>query len=131
MKEGQDVVSRYDDVTICGSYVLSGYNDVIISVYYDDFKAQLTAAAEKLVVVDFFAAWCGPCKFISPKVEELSNECTDVVFLKVDVDECEDIAETYKISSMPTFIFLKNCVLIDSFSGANDGKLKDMVMKHK
>lgn len=97
----------------------------------DDFKAQLSGAGDKLVVVDFFAAWCGPCKFISPKVEELSTVETEVIFLKVDVDECEDIAECYKISSMPTFIFIKNGEPVESFSGANADKLKEMVDKLK
>lgn len=97
----------------------------------DDFKAQLAAAGEKLVVVDFFAAWCGPCKFISPKVEELAGQESDVVFLKVDVDECEDIAGENNISSMPTFVFFKNSAPLESFSGANVDKLIDMIKKHK
>ncbi|PRD36130.1 UNVERIFIED_CONTAM: Thioredoxin [Trichonephila clavipes] len=55
----------------------------------DDFKAQLNAAGDKLVVVDFHATWCGPCKMIAPFFQELSEQNTDVVFLKVDVDEVE------------------------------------------
>ena len=62
----------------------------------------------KLVVIDFFATWCGPCKMISPKIEAMAGEMSNVVFLKVDVDEAEDVAEEYNISAMPTFIFLKN-----------------------
>lgn len=97
----------------------------------DDLKAQISAAADKLVVIDFFAAWCGPCKFISPKIEELSNEETGVIFLKVDVDECEDVASEYQISSMPTFVFVKHGEKIENFSGANESKLKELVAKHK
>ena len=62
----------------------------------------------KLVVIDFFATWCGPCKMISPKIEAMAGEMSNVVFLKVDVDEAEDVAQEYNISAMPTFIFLKN-----------------------
>ena len=49
------------------------------------------------MVVDFHATWCGPCKMIAPHLEEMDKTMDDVVFLKVDVDECEDIAEEYKV----------------------------------
>ena len=62
----------------------------------------------KLVVIDFFATWCGPCKMISPKIEAMAGEMSNVVFIKVDVDEAEDVAQEYNISAMPTFVFLKN-----------------------
>jgi len=97
----------------------------------DDFKGQLSAAGDKLVCVDFFATWCGPCKMISPHMEEMSKNMTDVVFLKVDVDECEDIAMEYKITAMPTFIFLKKEVQQEMLMGANVEKLKEMVNKFK
>jgi len=96
-----------------------------------DFKEQLKAAGEKLVVVDFFATWCGPCKMIAPHMEEMSKNMSDVVFLKVDVDECEDIAMEYKITAMPTFIFLKKEVQQEMLMGANVEKLKEMVNKFK
>ncbi|XP_033208430.1 thioredoxin-2-like [Belonocnema kinseyi] len=94
-------------------------------------KTQLTEAGDKLVVIDFFATWCGPCKIIGPKLQELSEEFPDVVFLKVDVDENEDIATEYEISSMPTFVFIKNCTKVDSFSGANSDKIKTTILKLK
>lgn len=59
------------------------------------------------VLVDFYANWCGPCKMLSPIVEELSNEITDIVFAKVDVDESSDIAALFKIMSIPTLIIFK------------------------
>jgi thioredoxin 1 len=59
-------------------------------------------------VVDFYATWCGPCKQIAPKLEEMAQLFTDVIFLKVDVDENEEVASEYAISCMPTFMFFKN-----------------------
>ena len=73
-----------------------------------DLKKELADAGDKLVVVDFYATWCGPCKIIAPKVEEMSTSLSNVVFLKVDVDENEEAAQEFNISAMPTFIFLKN-----------------------
>jgi len=97
----------------------------------EEFDAKLKDAGNKLVVVDFFATWCGPCKMIAPKVEVMSNEMTDVVFLKVDVDENEEIATEYKVSAMPTFMFFKDGKKIDEFAGANENKLKELIAKHK
>ncbi|XP_034944341.1 thioredoxin-2-like [Chelonus insularis] len=96
----------------------------------EEFKEKLAEAGDKLVVVDFYATWCGPCKVISPKFEEFSNEFTDVIFYKVDVDEGETIATEYEIESMPTFIFFKNQKKIDSMIGASIEKLKTLLNKH-
>ncbi|XP_053989898.1 thioredoxin-2 [Hylaeus volcanicus] len=97
----------------------------------EDLESKLASAGDKLIVIDFYATWCGPCKMIAPKIEELSKEMPDVMFLKVDVDECEDVAEKYKITSMPTFILLKNGKQVESFSGANYEKLKSTILQHK
>ncbi|XP_023324773.1 thioredoxin-2-like [Eurytemora carolleeae] len=97
----------------------------------EDFANQLQQAEDKLVVVDFFATWCGPCKMISPHIEEMSKIMEDVVFLKVDVDECEEIAQEYKITAMPTFIFIKSKEKVGELTGANVDKLKEMVASNK
>merc|ERR1711993_139822 len=96
-----------------------------------DLKAQLAEAGEKLVVIDFYATWCGPCKVIAPQIEAMSKEMAEVVFLKVDVDENEDAAQEYNISAMPTFIFIKNQAKVSDMMGANADKLKAMIEQHK
>jgi len=97
----------------------------------DDFKAQLESAGNKLVVVDFFATWCGPCKMIAPKIDAMSKEFTNVVFIKVDVDEVEEVAAEYNISCMPTFLFLKNGSKVAEFAGANEASLRQLVTQHQ
>ena len=84
---------------------------------------------DKKVVIDFYAPWCGPCKDIAPKFIILSNEYTDIVFLKVDVDnnESELITKKYKIQSLPTFVFLNNDIIIDTAVGSS--KLYDKLDK--
>jgi len=96
-----------------------------------DFDTQLKDAANKLVVVDFYATWCGPCKMISPKLELMAQEFGDVIFLKVDVDDNEEVASEYGISCMPTFIFIKNGEKISEFSGANADKIKELIVANK
>lgn len=62
-----------------------------------------------VVVVDFFANWCGPCKMLAPIFEELAPEYGDKVkFIKVDVDQSPDLAMKYKVASIPTIIVMKN-----------------------
>ncbi|EDW75457.1 Thioredoxin-2 [Drosophila willistoni] len=96
-----------------------------------DLDAQLKQAGSKLVVLDFFATWCGPCKMISPKLAELATKYADnIVVLKIDVDDCEDIAMEYNISSMPTFVFIKNTQKVEEFAGANAQRLEDVITKN-
>uniref|UniRef100_A0A8C6UEM5 Thioredoxin n=1 Tax=Neogobius melanostomus TaxID=47308 RepID=A0A8C6UEM5_9GOBI len=107
--------------------------DVRKAEHLGDFEEELKAAGSKLVVVDFTASWCGPCKMIAPVFEVRSPpyENKDVVFLKVDVDEASDVSEKCGISSMPTFQFYKNGEKLEQFSGASEEKLRATVAKLK
>mmetsp|Transcript_20235 Transcript_20235/g.58526 ORF Transcript_20235/g.58526 Transcript_20235/m.58526 type:complete len:174 (-) Transcript_20235:100-621(-) len=91
----------------------------------------LKASAEgKLVVIDFSATWCGPCKMIAPIFHELSDSAglkDNAVFLKVDVDENPDTAAKYSVSAMPTFVFIKGGEVVDRLMGANPARLKEMI----
>ncbi|KAK6160039.1 hypothetical protein DH2020_003420 [Rehmannia glutinosa] len=61
----------------------------------------------KLIVIDFTASWCGPCQFIQPAINEFAEKYTDVEFIKIDVDEMNDVAQEFKVHVMPTFILIK------------------------
>ena len=65
--------------------------------------------SDKLVVMDFFATWCGPCKMLTPIFESLSKEMSDKVdFAKIDIDRSLEVAQEYEIVSVPTMIIFKN-----------------------
>ncbi|SGZ48745.1 CIC11C00000002641 [Sungouiella intermedia] len=87
-----------------------------------DFEAALKH--DGLVVVDFFATWCGPCKMIAPLLEKFSKEYTAAKFIKVDVEELSEVAQEYEISSMPTVLFFKNGQIVGKVIGANPAALK-------
>lgn len=71
------------------------------------------------VVVDFFATWCGPCRMLSPILDSLAEDFSDKVkFVKLDVDESEDIAKDYSVMSIPTLIIFKNGEECDKTVGA-------------
>ncbi|KAG8430326.1 hypothetical protein GDO86_017981 [Hymenochirus boettgeri] len=97
----------------------------------EEFNAALQEAGDKLVVVDFTATWCGPCKMIGPLFETLSAENKDVVFLKVDVDDANDVAASCDIKCMPTFHFYRLKEKIDEFTGANGAVLVAKIEKLK
>ncbi|XP_073447266.1 thioredoxin-like [Aquarana catesbeiana] len=97
----------------------------------DEFKQVLAGAGTKLVVVDFTATWCGPCKMIAPFFEELSKNHPEAVFIKVDVDDAQDVAQHCNVKCMPTFHFYKNGSKVFEFSGANKETLEQKVVEHK
>lgn len=82
-------------------------------------------------MVDFFAQWCGPCKRIAPAIQKMSEEHTNVVFLKVDVDEVQQLAAEQGVSAMPTFFFFKNGSKVHEVVGASEAKIKEGIAKHQ
>ncbi len=75
----------------------------------DDNFEKLVLKSEKLVIVDFWAEWCGPCKAITPILDEISNEFGDKVLIgKVNVDEVKEVPVKYGIRSIPTLLFFNN-----------------------
>ena len=70
-----------------------------------------------LVLVDFFATWCGPCKMLSPVLEEVAEENPDLLVLKIDVDEVGELAARYGIQAIPTLMLFKNGQRIETRMG--------------
>lgn len=70
---------------------------------------EIVDQTEKPVVVDIFATWCGPCMLIKPHFEQLAEELSDkYIFAELNVDESRDVAISFNVTSVPTFIFIKN-----------------------
>jgi len=85
------------------------------------FDAILQDAGDSLVVIDYATSWCGPCKVIAPKFEEMSEKYTDAAFYKVMGDankETDKLMRSQGVRALPTFHLWKNGKLIDSISGA-------------
>ncbi|TRY95913.1 hypothetical protein DNTS_021433 [Danionella cerebrum] len=104
---------------------------IVVIEDQEAFDAALANAGNKLVVVDFTATWCGPCQSIAPFFKDLAQKNPDVVFLKVDVDDAQDVAQSCEIKCMPTFHFYKEGKKLDDFSGSNQAKLEEMVNQYK
>ena len=72
----------------------------------------------EIAVLDCWAAWCGPCRMLSPIIEELASERTDITFGKLDVDKNRNVPLKYGIMSIPTLLYFKNGKLVDKTLGA-------------
>ncbi|MBQ2744823.1 MAG: thioredoxin [Lachnospiraceae bacterium] len=84
--------------------------------------------SEKLVLIDFFAEWCGPCKMLAPVIEQVAGEHTDIEVVKVNVDEVPELAQMYSVASIPTLVFLKNGELVKEHVGfANKAEISNMI----
>lgn len=79
----------------------------VINIEEKDFNKKVLSSNKK-VLVDFYADWCGPCKMISPIIEKLSDEITDCDFVKINVDNAENISRQYGVMSIPTLIVFEN-----------------------
>ncbi len=95
----------------------------------DDFKA--ISAAKKAVIVDYWAAWCGPCQMMAPKFKELAAGNPQVGFASVDIDDdgLIEFVETREVESLPTFVLYVGGVEKERVIGANFDKLKLLVEK--
>ena len=89
---------------------------MVMHVSASDFEEEVLKE-KGVVVVDFWATWCGPCKMIAPIVEELDEEMSNFKFVKVDVDKNPQIANQYKIVSIPTLKIFKDGKLINTLIG--------------
>ena len=78
-----------------------------VKITKDNFEAEVLQA-EKPVLVDFWAVWCGPCMMVGPILEEISEERDDVIVGKVNVDEEQELAAKFGVMSIPTMILFKN-----------------------
>ena len=97
----------------------------VMSVRDDNFNAIITS--NKLVVVDFFATWCGPCHALSPYIDELAINHHNILFAKANIEETPDIANELDVKSLPCVVIFKNGKEINRVVGFNKPKLQAII----
>lgn len=80
---------------------------------FDEIKSS-----EKTVLLDFFAEWCGPCRMVSPLVDEIAEENPQYLVGKINVDEEPELAQAFGVASIPTLVVMKNGRIVNQSAGA-------------
>lgn len=97
----------------------------------DEFFEILNSIKDKYVIVEFFAVWCGPCKMLALKFQDVAEKYQDKVeILKVDVDDLEDLAVEYKVKNMPSFMIMRNGEKLEQYFGSKPEQFQGMVKKY-
>jgi thioredoxin len=106
----------------------------IVNVKGKDELSKTIKSADKLLIVDFWAPWCGPCKMLIPTLENLAEERDDITLVKVNVEEegNQDIAITYGVRGIPAVFFVKDGEQVDKFAGNQPrAKVEELIEKNK
>ncbi|XP_058777242.1 thioredoxin H2-like [Vicia villosa] len=115
----------YADTSSEPSHVQTFHSTAKWNDHFDAIKQT-----DKLMVIDFTAKWCGPCKLMDPTMKDFAAKYTDVEFIKLDVDELMGVSQTYQVYSLPTFLLVKKGKVIDKVVGVRKEELQRMIEKH-
>jgi thioredoxin 1 len=96
----------------------------VININQNNFQEEVLNS-EKSVLLDFWASWCGPCRMVSPIVDEIAEERSDIKVGKINVDEKPELATQFQIMSIPTLIVIKNGKVVNQAVGV---KPKDQIL---
>lgn len=79
----------------------------VLEVMSNQFEEEVLKS-DKIALVDFYADWCGPCKMLSPIIDEIANENNDIKVCRINIDANQDLAIQYQVMSIPTLVVIKN-----------------------
>ena len=93
----------------------------VLNITKDNFQKEIIES-EKTVLLDFWAGWCGPCRMLSPIVDEIAGEREDIKVAKINVDEQQELAAAFQVMSMPTLVVMKDGKIVSKTMGVRPKK---------
>ena len=93
----------------------------VLNITKDNFQKEIIES-EKTVLLDFWAGWCGPCRMLSPIVDEIAGEREDIKVAKINVDEQQELAEAFQVMSIPTLVVMKDGKIVSKTMGVRPKK---------
>lgn len=87
----------------------------------NNFQSE-AVSSDKTVLMDFWASWCGPCRMVSPIIDEIAEERSDIKVCKVNVDEEPELASAFQVMSIPTLVVMKDGKVVNQAVGARSKK---------
>lgn len=90
----------------------------VLEIKNSDFENQIEQK-KGYALIDFWAPWCGPCRMMSPIIEEIANELNNISFFKANVDEEQELSSRFRVSSIPLFVLFKDGKAIASRTGGS------------
>ncbi|CAJ1939948.1 unnamed protein product [Sphenostylis stenocarpa] len=115
-----------DRSTSFSSQVLTFHSSAKWNAHFDALKQT-----NKLMVVDFTASWCKPCKVMDPVIQEFADKFRDVEFVKIDVDELLEVSQSFQVQGMPTFMLIKKGKVTDKVVGVKKEELQRLIEQHR
>ena len=116
----------------CDNMRAKPWENIVATVEISKDTLQSTITDNDIVVIDFWASWCGPCKSFAPIYEKVSDNITDVVFAKVNTEEEQELAASFQIRSIPTLMIFREQIVIFSQAGMLPEKaLVELIEKAK
>ena len=94
----------------------------VLNITKENFENEVVKS-EKVVLLDFFATWCGPCRMVGPIIDEISEENEHIVVGKVDVDAQTELATQFQVYSIPTLVVMKDCKVLTQSTSLNPSKV--------
>ena len=93
----------------------------VLNITQDNFQKEIIES-EKTVLLDFWAGWCGPCRMLSPIVDEIAGEREDIKVAKINVDEQQELAAAFQVMSIPTLVVMKDGKIVSKTMGVRPKK---------